>query len=118
MLPTFWQQLGEGPFLFQQANAPVHKRGPYRNGLLRSEELDWPAESTDLNPIEHLWNELECRLRASPNHSTSVPDLTNALMTEWKHVPAAMFRHLVESLPRRVKAVIAAKGGPTPYYGP
>jgi hypothetical protein len=26
-------------------------------------------------------------------------------------VPAAMFQHLVESLPRRVEAVIAAKGG-------
>nr|ACI67134.1 Eukaryotic translation initiation factor 1b [Salmo salar]ACI70176.1 Eukaryotic translation initiation factor 1b [Salmo salar] len=24
-------------------------------------------------------------------------------------------QHLVESLPRRVEAVIAAKGGPTPY---
>jgi hypothetical protein len=40
---------------------------------------------------------------------TSVPDLTNAL------VPAAIFQHLVESLPRRVKAVVAAKGGPTTY---
>uniref|UniRef100_A0A0E9PP63 Uncharacterized protein n=1 Tax=Anguilla anguilla TaxID=7936 RepID=A0A0E9PP63_ANGAN len=26
-----------------------------------------------------------------------------------------MFQNLVESLPRRVEAVIAAKGGPTPY---
>ena len=33
---------------------------------------------------------------------TSVPDLTNALVAEWKQVPAAMFQHLVESLPRRV----------------
>jgi hypothetical protein len=32
-------------------------------------------------------------------------------MAEWKHIPAAMFQHLVESLPRRVEAVIAAKGG-------
>ena len=36
-------------------------------------------------------------------------------VAEWKQVPAAMFQRLVESLPRRVKAVIAAKGGPTPY---
>jgi hypothetical protein len=39
-----------------------------------------------------------------------VPDITNALVAEWKQVPAAMFKYLVESLPRRVKAVIAAKG--------
>jgi hypothetical protein len=35
--------------------------------------------------------------------------------SEWKKVPTAMFRQLVESLPRREEAVIAAKGGPTPY---
>ena len=39
-----------------------------------------------------------------------MPDLTNALVTEWKQVPAAMFQHLVESLPRRVEAVIATRG--------
>ena len=39
---------------------------------------------------------------------TSVPDLTNALVVEWKQVPAAMFQHLVDSLLRRVEAVIAA----------
>ena len=68
------------------------------------------------------------------NHPTSVPDLTNTLVTEWNQVIASMFQHIVESLPRRVEAVIAAmfqhlvervprrleavvaaKGGPTPY---
>jgi hypothetical protein len=39
-----------------------------------------------------------------------VPDFTKAFVAEWKQVPAAMFKHLVESLPRRVEAVIAAKG--------
>ena len=79
------------------------------------EELDWPAQSPDLNPIEHLWDELECQLRARPNRPTSVPDLTNYLVAEWKQVPAAMFLHLVESLPRTEEDVIAAKGEPTPY---
>jgi hypothetical protein len=33
------------------------------------------------------------------------------LVAEWKQVPAAMFQHPVESLLRRVEAVIAAMGG-------
>ena len=71
-------------------------------------ELDWPTQSPDLNPILHLWDELERRRKP-------VPNLTNALVAERKQVPAAMFQHLMESLPRRVEAVIAAKGGATPY---
>ena len=39
-----------------------------------------------------------------------MPDLTNTVVDEWKQIPAAMFQHLVESLHRRVEAVIAAKG--------
>ena len=35
VLPTLWQQFGEGPFLFQNDNAPCTKGGPCRNGLLR-----------------------------------------------------------------------------------
>ena len=77
------------------------------------EKLDCPAQSPDLDPIKHLWDELKRRLQARPNRRTSVPDLTNALVAEWKQVPAAMFQHLVESLPRRVEAIIAAKGRPT-----
>ena len=77
------------------------------------EELDWPAQSPDLNPMEHLWDELERRLRARPNRPTSLPDLTDALVAEWKQIPTAMFQHLVESLPRRAEAVIAAKGEPS-----
>jgi hypothetical protein len=55
------------------------------------EEFDWPVQSPDLNPIEHLWEELEHRLQARPNRPTSVPNLTNALVAEWKQVPTAMF---------------------------
>ena len=79
------------------------------------EELDWPAQSPHLNPIEHIWDELQCQLGARPNRPTSVLDLTKALVAEWKQIPAAMFQHLMENLPRRMEADIAAEDGPTPY---
>ena len=46
------------------------------------EELDWPTQSPDLNPIEHLWDVLEWRLQSRPSRLTSVSDLTNALLEE------------------------------------
>ena len=111
VLPTLWQQFEGGPFLFQHDNAPVQNVRSIQKYFVKIsvEKHDWPAQSPGFNPIEHLWNELERRLRARPNRPTSMPNLTNALVA-----PAAMFQHLVESLPRRVEAVIA-KGGPTPY---
>jgi hypothetical protein len=78
-------------------------------------EMDCPAQSPDLNPIEHLWDELECRLHSRPQHRTSLTALATALQEEWAAIPLEMFRHPVESLPGRVRAVIKAKGGPTWY---
>ena len=91
VLPTLWQQFEEGAFLFQHDNAPAHKAWSIQKWFVEIsvEELNWPAQSPDLKPIEHLWDELERQLRARPNHPTSVHDLTNALVAEWKQVPAA-----------------------------
>ena len=56
VLPTLWQKFGEGPFLFQHDHAPVHKVRSIQKQFVEIglEELDWPAQSTDLNTIEHV----------------------------------------------------------------
>ena len=117
MLPTLWEQFGGGTFLFQHDCAPVHKARSIKTWMREFgvDELDWPAQSPDLNLIEHLWDELEQRLRARPSHPTSVCDLANTLLEEWSKFPISTLLSLIESLPRRVEAVIAAKGGPTSY---
>ena len=65
--------------------APVHKARSIKTWMREFgvDELDLPAQSSDLNPTEHLWDELERRLRAGPSCPTSVCDLTNALLEEW-----------------------------------
>jgi hypothetical protein len=74
-------------------------------------EMDWPAQSPDLNLTEHMWDELERRLRCRPQRSTSPTALSTALQEEWAAIPSEIFRHLVESLPSRFRAVIKAKAG-------
>ena len=62
---------------------------------------------------EHLWDELEHRLCSQPNRPSSLQALTSAVMDTWKSISMGNYQKLVESLPRHVKAVIDAKGGPT-----
>ncbi|GFW15970.1 transposable element Tc1 transposase [Trichonephila clavipes] len=116
-LPTLCQYFGEGPFLFQQDNCSIHTARLAQTWLdeMGVQKLNWPSQSPDLNPIEHLWDELERRLRSQPNRPSSLQTLTSAVMDVWKAIPMATYQKLVESLPKRVKAVIHVKGGPTSY---
>ena len=45
VLPTLWQQFGEGPFLFQHDNATVYKARSIQKWYVEIgvEELDWSA---------------------------------------------------------------------------
>ena len=48
----------------------------------------------------HLWDELECPLGAGTSRPTSMPDLTNAILTERAQIPTDTFQNVAESLPR------------------
>ena len=56
-MATVW----EGAFLFLHGNAPMHKARSIQKWFVEIsvEELDWPAQSPDFTPIEHLCAELE-----------------------------------------------------------
>jgi hypothetical protein len=75
--------------------------------------MDCPAQSPGLNPIEHLWYELERRFHSRPQRPTSLTALATAMQEEWATITPETFRHRVESLPGRVRAVIKPKGGLT-----
>jgi hypothetical protein len=66
-------------------------------------EMEWRAQSLDLNPIEHLWDELESRLLSRPQRPTSLIALATTLQDGWAAIPPETFRHLLESLPAELE---------------
>jgi hypothetical protein len=94
-------QLGDDDCLYQHDSAPCHKAMSVREWFVDNKvpEIDWPAQCPDLNPIEHLWNEIERRLHYRPQRPTSLNARASALQEKWATIPSETFRHLVESFP-------------------
>nr|XP_013189923.1 unnamed protein product [Amyelois transitella] len=85
-----------------------------RHGYLVSCEL-YQGNSPDMNPIENMW-ELTKRAIAKEVITTK-QQLIESLIREWHHNPKLQenAKTCIESMPRRIEALIAAKGGITKY---
>ena len=77
--------------------------------------LPWPAFSTDPNPIEHLWDELDRRVRRRDNPPSSVPKLEQTLLQEWNNIHQMTVNNLINSMIRRVQSALEANGRHTRY---
>ncbi|GFU53486.1 transposable element Tcb2 transposase [Trichonephila clavipes] len=86
--------------------------------LLESEDItrmDWPAYSPDLNPIEHVWDDLGRRIAARLHPPENTQQLKQMLIEEWALLPQEMLHQLVLSMRRPCEETIALRGGHIPY---
>ena len=113
MIPSL-QKLGRRA-VFQHDNDPKHTSKTTTALLkrLRVKVIDWPSMCPDLNPIEHLWGILERKVEV--HKVLNICQLRDVVMEEWKSIPVATCEALVNSIPRRVKAVLNNDGGHTKY---
>lgn len=115
MLPAAETTFVNRQWIFQQDNDPKHTARSVRQWLDDQdfETMGWPAQSPDLNPIEHMWKEVDVfvkNLRPSNKH-----ELYQTVSEAWRSISISRCKALVQSMGRRCQAVIDAKGGPTKY---
>src|SRR5271155_5352150 len=105
----------EGQRYFQQDNDPKHTSRLATTWFSDNNiiVIHWPAQSPDLNPIEHLWYHAKCKLQEYEIPPKGVHELWDILAKEWNEIPSEVCQRLIESMPRRIGAVIKANGGHT-----
>ncbi|GFT52316.1 transposable element Tcb2 transposase [Trichonephila clavipes] len=104
-------------FLFMDGNARPHHANIV-DECLQSEDItrmDWPAISTDLIPIEHVWDMLGRRITDRQPPPICLPELLSELLDEWCNIPQDQIDNLILSMPRHCKVCIASSGRHTPY---
>ena len=79
------------------------------------EVLDWPAQSPDLNPIEHLWGILKRKIYDYEYPAEGVDKIWDRAAETWAKITLEEVQNLIRSIPRRIEAVIKATGGHTKY---
>jgi hypothetical protein len=115
-----------GNYIYMHDNAPIHRAGASEAFLAehRINTMWWPANSPDLNPIENLWHSLKVKFHHeffTARHATlsraeqAITEYMEGLIWIWSTQLGDLPQKLVDSMPRRVQAVLHAKGGHTHY---
>ena len=103
-------------FIFQDDSAPIHRAKKIKKWFAENniEQLPWPANSPDLNPIENIWKILKHKVaRANPK---TIIELKKAIIRIYREeISPKICEDLVSSMQRRIQAVITNNGGQTKY---
>jgi transposase len=107
-----------GVWMLQQDGDPKHTSKKARRWLDANipsyiPKEDWPPNSPDANVIEALWAVLQDKVYA--REPRTLAGLKRIIVEEWNRIELNTLRKLVNSMPARLDAIIAAEGGHTKY---
>ncbi|GFU29617.1 transposable element Tc1 transposase [Trichonephila clavipes] len=103
--------------IFHQDNARSHVAKIVRDfcSAQHLQLLPWSAYSPDMSPIEHEGDLLGWRLARDLRPAASKDELLLHVQATWNFLPQADIQNLFDSMPHRIAALIAVRGGYTKY---
>ena len=108
-----------GDGYFMDDNAPMYRDRSVQNWFAEHQSdfqhLFYPPHSSDLNPFENVWDMVERRIRQHSPLTSILQDLKSCIANAWYSLDVNALQKFVDSMPKRITAVICAKGGPIKY---
>nr|CAH7742418.1 unnamed protein product [Callosobruchus chinensis] len=108
---TLRSEIGD-QFIFMDDNARPHRTRAVQQALENGNigRLEWPAMSSDMNPIEHVWDYVSRAIFNGNNPPRSTQELIVAATEECDNIPQKVINNLIFGMHRRVDALIRSRG--------
>jgi transposase len=103
----------EVPIIFQQDNAPAHKKASVTAFLSEQnfETLEWPPQIPDLSPIECVWNIIKMKMKALNPCPRTPATMRAAILIIWDNLEDSTREKTIDMFSKRLRQCIERNGG-------
>ena len=108
---TVFQQDGAPPHIKHNVMEYLERVFTSNRVISRYFDFTWPPRSPDLNPLDFwFWGYVKSRVYSDEAFRT-IPQLKEKITRVIDEINMEMLKNVIESIPKRLQAVIASEGG-------